>query len=79
MRKLCRILFNSPEDVGVQKYKIDEIAERMKRSDNIDQSSLIEFAKTVGLLLDSDHDAENELNKNLTMVSSRPQAAQFSK
>lgn len=54
MLNLYKTLFLSPDDVGMRGYKIEEIANRMKRSENVDQSSLIDFARTVQLFLDED-------------------------
>lgn len=56
MQKLYSKLFLSPDDVGMRGYNIDEIAIRMKRSEDIDQSSLIDFARNVNLFLEIDDD-----------------------
>lgn len=67
MRNLFKRLFITPEDLGMQKYSVHEIANKMERSDEVDESSLMEFAKTVHVLLESDKEDKN----NLTIASTR--------
>ena len=60
MRKLYKTFFLTPDDVGMRRYNVEEIAMRMKRSESVDQSSLLEFAKAVKFFLDENDDENNK-------------------
>lgn len=48
---------------GAEAYKIEEIARLMERSENVDQSTLIDFAQTVRIFLDNDSEEFNYESK----------------
>ena len=49
--------------VTKDEYTLEEIAKRMRRTENVDQSSLIEFAKMINFLLD-DTNEKHKISNN---------------
>lgn len=61
MPKIFSHFLLSPKDLGIEHYSINEIAEMMKPTDNIDDSALHNFARTVSLSLGNDsHTLDNK-------------------
>ncbi len=54
MSKLFSHLLLSPQDIGVENYSVMEIADLMKPVEQVDDSALYEFARTISFFLENE-------------------------
>ncbi|WP_144375342.1 hypothetical protein [Thiolapillus brandeum] len=65
MQKIFKFLI-TPDDLGMRGNTVEEIAKKMERSEKVNEESLMEFAKTVKMILEND-----SKESNLTITSTR--------